>query len=57
MNFISHKEIIFINLKDFKENKDLFKDMIYKGLMPFLEQFGDDLEEKLYDALPSVESG
>lgn len=46
--YIAQRNYIY-KFKDFKENKDLFEDMIYKGLMPFLEQFGDDLEEKLYD--------
>lgn len=46
--YIAQRNNIY-KFKDFKENKNDFKDIIYKGLTPFLEQFGDDLEEKLYD--------
>lgn len=46
--YIAQRNYIY-KFKDFKENKDLFKGVIYKGLTPFLEQFGADLEEKLYD--------
>lgn len=46
--YIAQRNYIF-KFKDFKENKDPFKDMIYKGLRLFLEENGDDLEEKLYD--------
>ena len=46
--YIAQRNNIY-KFKDFKENKDEFKGIIYKGLTPFLEQFGADLEEKLYD--------
>lgn len=46
--YIAQRNYIF-KFKDFKENKDPFKDMIYKGLHLFLEENGADLEEKLYD--------
>ena len=46
--YIAQRNNIY-KFKDFKENKDDFKGIIYKVLTPFLEQFGADLEEKLYD--------
>lgn len=46
--YIAQRNNIY-KFKDFKENKDHFKNIIYKGLRPFLEEHGDDLEEKLYD--------
>lgn len=46
--YIAQRNNIY-KFKDFKENKNDFKGIMYKGLTPFLEQFGDDLEEKLYD--------
>lgn len=46
--YIAQRNNIY-KFKDFKENKDGFNGIIYKRLTPFLEQFGDDLEEKLYN--------
>lgn len=46
--YIAQRNNIY-KFKDFEENKDVFKGIMYKGLTPFLEQFGNDLEEKLYD--------
>lgn len=46
--YIAQRNNIY-TFKDFKENKEYFKNIIYKGLRTFLEYHGDDLEEKLYD--------
>lgn len=46
--YIAQRNNIY-KFKDFKENKDHFKNIIHKGLCPFLEEHGDDLDEKLYD--------
>ena len=46
--YIAQRNNIY-KFKDFKENKDEFKGIIYKGLRPFLEEYGDSLQEKLYD--------
>lgn len=46
--YIAQRNNIY-KFKDFEENKDEFKGIIYKGLRPFLEEYGDSLQEKLYD--------